>query len=304
MTIECVIEQKHHRTVMGAKGFKVQEITKEYEVGIKFPDRPNNNQQQQQPVVNGEAAVNGAENGSTVSDDAASDDAPNKSDIILITGKRDNCEAAAKALQALVPITEEMEVAFDLHRFIIGQKGRDVRKMMEDNDVNISIPPGTHYCLTSNQVIHVYTHLCPSFYNTFSLLCFTASEKSDIVRITGAPKNVARAVKAMEGRVEQLEGEQKDRELRSFKLEVSVDPKYHPKIIGRRGAVISKIRDSRQVNIQFPEKGSEFENIITITGYEEATKDAEADIMKIVSDLVSDSISLFHSFAPNANKRI
>lgn len=39
VTVECVIPQKHHRTVMGAKGRKVQSITSEYEVQIKFPDR-------------------------------------------------------------------------------------------------------------------------------------------------------------------------------------------------------------------------------------------------------------------------
>jgi len=39
VTIECVIPQKHHRTVMGAKGVKVQGITSEFDVHIKFPDR-------------------------------------------------------------------------------------------------------------------------------------------------------------------------------------------------------------------------------------------------------------------------
>jgi hypothetical protein len=39
VTIECVIPQKHHRTVMGAKGVKVQGITYEFDVQIKFPDR-------------------------------------------------------------------------------------------------------------------------------------------------------------------------------------------------------------------------------------------------------------------------
>jgi len=39
VTIECVIPQKHHRTVMGAKGVKVQGITSEFDVQIKFPDR-------------------------------------------------------------------------------------------------------------------------------------------------------------------------------------------------------------------------------------------------------------------------
>lgn len=39
VTVECVIAQRHHRTVMGAKGRKVQNITFEYDVQIKFPDR-------------------------------------------------------------------------------------------------------------------------------------------------------------------------------------------------------------------------------------------------------------------------
>ena len=39
--MDCVIPQKHHRTVMGAKGSKVQDITKQFAVNIKFPDKPN-----------------------------------------------------------------------------------------------------------------------------------------------------------------------------------------------------------------------------------------------------------------------
>lgn len=36
-----------------------------------------------------------------------------------------------------------------------------------------------------------------------------------------------------------------------------MDPKYHPKIIGRKGAVITNIRTEHDVNIQFPEKNDE-----------------------------------------------
>lgn len=39
ITIECIIPQKYHRTVMGPKGRKVQDITYEYDVQIKIPDR-------------------------------------------------------------------------------------------------------------------------------------------------------------------------------------------------------------------------------------------------------------------------
>lgn len=35
-----------------------------------------------------------------------------------------------------------------------------------------------------------------------------------------------------------------------------MNPEYHPKIIGRRGAVITKLRDDFDVNIQLPKKGS------------------------------------------------
>lgn len=76
-------------------------------------------------------------------------------------------------------------------------------------------------------------------------------------------------------------------QLRSFKRTVDVDPSYHPKIIGRKGAVISRIRMDNDVVIQFPEKGDPSQQVITITGYEENTAKAKDDILKIVRDLVS-----------------
>lgn len=34
-----------------------------------------------------------------------------------------------------MPITEDVEVSYELHRYIIGQKGIGIRKMMEDYEV-------------------------------------------------------------------------------------------------------------------------------------------------------------------------
>jgi predicted PilT family ATPase len=67
---------------------------------------------------------------------------------------------------------------------------------------------------------------------------------------------------------------------------MEVDPEYHPKIIGRKGAVISKIRSDHGVQINFLKKGDPEEHIITITGYEQNTLAARDDIMKIVNELV------------------
>ena len=39
MTIEVVIPQKHHGNIMGAKGCKIQEITRQFNVNIKLPER-------------------------------------------------------------------------------------------------------------------------------------------------------------------------------------------------------------------------------------------------------------------------
>merc|ERR1719211_894502 len=43
VTIDCEIEQQYHRTVMGAKGSKVQKVTTDYNVQIKFPDKAGEN---------------------------------------------------------------------------------------------------------------------------------------------------------------------------------------------------------------------------------------------------------------------
>uniref|UniRef100_A0A8C4X9Y0 High density lipoprotein binding protein b n=1 Tax=Erpetoichthys calabaricus TaxID=27687 RepID=A0A8C4X9Y0_ERPCA len=190
---------------------------------------------------------------------------PNKCDIITISGRKEKCEAARIALLALVPVTLDVDVPYDLHRYIIGQKGIGIRKMMEDYEVNISVPQ--------------------------------PDQQSDVIKITGLVANVERAKQGLLERVRELQAEQEDRALRSFKLTISVDPKYHPKIIGRKGAVISQIRKDHDVNIQFPDKGDEHQDIISITGYELNTESAKDAILRIVADLeemVSEDIKLDH----------
>lgn len=43
-------------------------------------------------------------------------------DVIRITGKEENCSKAKQALLDLVPVTIDVDVPFELHRSIIGQK--------------------------------------------------------------------------------------------------------------------------------------------------------------------------------------
>jgi len=78
VTIECVIDQKVHRTIMGPKGSNVQAVTQEHNVSIKFPDR---DLPHKASVENGDAT-----------------EETNPRNVILITGRQENAEAAKQAL--------------------------------------------------------------------------------------------------------------------------------------------------------------------------------------------------------------
>jgi polyribonucleotide nucleotidyltransferase len=82
-------------------------------------------------------------------------------------------------LQSLVPVTEEMAVPKEYHGHIIGQKGHDVRRLMEEYDVNIVVPPST--------------------------------ENTDVLRISGTPANIEHAKHALGERIRQLDEEKQER---------------------------------------------------------------------------------------------
>lgn len=67
---------------------------------------------------------------------------------------------------------------------------------------------------------------------------------------------------------------------------MNVDPEFHPKIIGKKGAVISEIRSTYGVQITLPKRGDPEEHIITIQGYEEKAIAARDHILGIVNKLV------------------
>lgn len=242
VTIDCIIPQKFHRTLMGSKGMRVQAITTEHDVKIKFPEKS---------VASADGE--GAQPNGQVTESETTPEGHKLCDIIRITGRQDKCENAKAALMALVPVTEEVPVPFDLHRFIIGQKGKDVREMMTTFDVNIKVP--------------------------------SAEQQSDIIQISGPPAKVEAARQALLNRVAELEKEKEDRLLKSFILQVEVPPEYHSKIIGKKGSVISKLRDDYQVTITMPKPEDANSSLIQIKGYEEKAILAKEAILKMVQEL-------------------
>lgn len=78
-----------------------------------------------------------------------------------------------------------------------------------------------------------------------------------------------------------------NRRRRSFELKFKVEPEYHPLVIGKGGAVITKIRTDFGVQINLPKRGEPDDDIITIQGYEDKALQAKEAIMAIVHQLVS-----------------
>ncbi|XP_050097449.1 vigilin [Anopheles aquasalis] len=271
VTIECYIPARHHRIVMGKGGSKVQAITSEFGVNIKFPERvvvdyqiphfgdvaaQNGNgapgESGGEPTV-GSEIVNGGASEQPV---APIEPVHSPADLIRISGNQERCEQAKEALLALVPETEEINVPFDLHRSLIGQKGRDVKELMNAYDVHIEMSP--------------------------------QDKKLDIIKVTGTKTAIAEAKVAIAERIKQLEADREDREARSFEVKLEVDPVYHQKIIGRRGAVINKIRANHGVQISFPKQDDPYnKNVITIQGYEEKANAARDEILAMVETLSS-----------------
>lgn len=298
ITIEVSIDPVHHRHLMGPRGANVQGIQSKFNVGIKFPDRRVNdvktNGKLDHPdmdnTTNGDPSIKdgGSDDGSSTISDSASRRGSSKavdtsSSIIKITGTKEECEGAKQALMDSVPVDVHVDVPFDYHKFIIGQKGREVRDLMEKFDVAISVPH--------------------------------SSERCDKIKVTGFKDNVQAAKEELESRVRRLDEEKSDRELKSFKVELRVDPVHHPKIIGKRGAVITKIRAAHNVQIQFPDlrqtptnnsvaienngksspasednSSATTSDLITISGYQANAEAARDEILALVKTLESQCV--------------
>lgn len=243
--IQCIITQKHHRNLLGNKGKYVQDISAKFNVQIKFPDR-----RKTQPTSPGEEAPP-AEVPET------NEEGGNKNDIIIILGKLENAENAKAALLELVPVSKEINIPFDNHRFIIGQKGAGIRKLMDEYDVNINVPP--------------------------------PDRREDTIIVTGPIKHVERAIEALTKRNNEIEAENEDRRLRNFELVLNVPNKYHSKLIGRKGAVIQKFRDEYGININVPKADLDPEderaNQIKLIGYEAKCLKAKEAIETMIREL-------------------
>lgn len=105
--------------------------------------------------------------------------------------------------QALVPVTIEVEVPFELHRYIIGQKGSGIRKMMDEFEVSVGRFP---LCWVNAQPFAM-THVLLQV----NIQVPAPEQQSDKIAITGLANHLDRAKEGLLERVKELQAEQEDR---------------------------------------------------------------------------------------------
>ena len=72
-------------------------------------------------------------------------------------------------------------------------------------------------------------------------------------------------------------------------MEIRVDPKFHSKLIGSRGASINKLRQDFDVDVQFPRSNDAPEDAdrIVLIGMEKQANAARDKITALIAELVS-----------------
>lgn len=105
--------------------------------------------------------------------------------------------------QALVPVTIEVEVPFELHRYIIGQKGSGIRKMMDEFEVSVDRFP---LCWVNVRPFAMTLVLLQ-----VNIQVPAPEQQSDKIAITGLANHLDRAKEGLLERVKELQAEQEDR---------------------------------------------------------------------------------------------
>ncbi|EDM07057.1 rCG38172 [Rattus norvegicus] len=265
VTAQCVVPPKFHPFIMGPICSRIQQTARECKVQIKFPDTEKTTKKTHPEVQEMEKD----KGGKNVRKPAST--SPKKSDTTSTSGKTENCKEAAQALETLVPVTAEVQVPFHLHPYIIGHRGSGLRKLIKDFEVHIQVSqPGGNF---------------------------------HIISIMGLEANVEQAKTKLQNQVKALQMELDDQTLRSFRQTFRLDSKYHSKIFGNKGILISQICTEYDVTVHFSKKGSNStQDQITISGSKSnilGARDAIMNMLRKIEKTVSREIPLNHHVCAN-----
>ncbi len=177
-------------------------------------------------------------------EDSSIPSSPSKSDIIIISGLREDCERAKEALLALVPISENYDFPQKFHKFLLENKAEILKDFSNQFNVQVNVPKRGNDC--------------------------------DYVTLVGTRDNINDCKASLAAKLNEFE-------LNNFQVEITkFNPELIPQLRGRMGAEVIKLEKKFQVRIDFSRKDQP--DKITIKGLQENVAKCEEFIKKKITD--------------------
>ncbi|KAJ1348733.1 hypothetical protein KIN20_004105 [Parelaphostrongylus tenuis] len=238
-------------------------------------------------------------------------------EVIVITGEKDGVHKAAAVIRGIIadkqatviPVT--CTVARAQHRYIIGQQRSGLHTILKETGVSVEVPNeeensdtitlrgdpsklGEALALVYQRASSVITQQldAPVWLHKYLIGPKGATlqqllpnrnkvqidfEDSDRIFLEGAPDEVKAAFNVLSSEVSRL--------LNEMAIEkVKVHPSLHRHVIGRGGALISKIKDETGVQISIPNEQTNSDEIV-VEGKKDGVKKAVDEIRAIVSKI-------------------
>lgn len=194
--------------------------------------------------------------------DRAAEGEPDAICRAIFNGPKDKLEAARDALLALCPDTLEFDMPAEYHGTLLGQKGAGIRKLCEDLQITIKVPKRVQ-----------------------------GEESVNTITLKGTDAKLKNALPVLDELRAKYDAEAEERYLESYMLELEVPVEFHSKLIGIKGANITKLRTAHNVNIQMPDRRNRDsdeapENVIKIIGLQENAEAAARAVQQFCDDLM------------------
>jgi polyribonucleotide nucleotidyltransferase len=237
-----------------------------------------------------------------------------KSEMIVVTGEKDGVHRAAKVIREIFENAQQTvksvtcKVARAQHRYIIGSQRSGLSEILKETGVSVEVPPEDDECDTitlrgdparlGDALTLVYAKAssvitaevpCPAWLHKFligpkgaTLQTIVTSkervqvdfEEAGVIYLEGPPEDVRQTHDALTAAIQKLQAEM------ATEI-VKVHPTYHRHVIGRGGALITKIKNETGVQITIPNEQTNSDEI-RIEGKKDGVAKATADIIEIV----------------------
>eukprot|EP00055_Hartaetosiga_balthica_P009925 m.40861 g.40861 ORF g.40861 m.40861 type:complete len:1178 (+) comp6957_c0_seq1:196-3729(+) len=287
-----------HRFIIGQKGANLRHITQETGVIVEVPS------------------------------------ADKQDDTIILRGERTKLAAALALVYEFANkfSVKKLDVPHWVHRHLIGEKGKNIRKLREEKPkVYVKFPdddsteivlegPTEDVDVVRNSLrtlsdeltktlrfeilkipVEFHQHIIGQHGSKIQQIrnstgaYVNATKGSDDIRIEGTPEAVKKAKEEITEFVKKLENQKT--------ATVKVPSRFHSQIIGSRGETIRTLRKKfPSVNIQFPDKGDDSDEIVLRgdkADVDAAVPELKALAKKIEAENFSESVHVFRMFHTN-----